>query len=144
MAKQHETIPFDPAAYIKRSLKNQAFKAAYDALEDEFSALDALLQAGTQTSRPDSSRSSRAYGHRPIRTGTYRKLSGQPQTFALSRHSAPLRRCVREKTHHCYRIIPRRFCSRTSTHSGSRLVWTSCRLYAAPHGGVSIERGQIK
>lgn len=45
MAKQHETIPFDPAAYIKRSLKNPEFKAAYDALEDEFSALDALLQA---------------------------------------------------------------------------------------------------
>jgi len=48
MAKHHETIPFDPAAYIKRSLKNQAFKAAYDALEDEFSALDALLQARKQ------------------------------------------------------------------------------------------------
>ena len=48
MAKQHKTIPFDPAAHLKRSLKNTAFKAAYDALEDEFSALDALLQARKQ------------------------------------------------------------------------------------------------
>lgn len=48
MAKQTNTIPFDPAAHLKRSLKDPAFKAAYDALEDEFSALDALLQARKQ------------------------------------------------------------------------------------------------
>lgn len=48
MAKQHETIPFDPAAHIQHSLSNPEFKAAYDALEDEFSALDALLHARKQ------------------------------------------------------------------------------------------------
>jgi DNA-binding XRE family transcriptional regulator len=48
MAKQHKTIPFDPAAHIQRSLINPEFKAAYDALEDEFSALDALLHARKQ------------------------------------------------------------------------------------------------
>ena len=45
MAKPHKTIPFSPAAHLAKSLKNPAFKAAYDALEDEFSALDALLLA---------------------------------------------------------------------------------------------------
>lgn len=48
MAKQHKTIPFDPVAHIQRSLSNPEFKAAYDALEDEFSALDALLHARKQ------------------------------------------------------------------------------------------------
>src|SRR3989338_9278833 len=48
MDKQRKTIPFDPAAHLNRSLKNPAFKIAYDALEDEFSALDALLQARKQ------------------------------------------------------------------------------------------------
>lgn len=44
-ADQHSTIPFDPVAHIQRSLSNPEFKAAYDALEDELSALDALLHA---------------------------------------------------------------------------------------------------
>ena len=39
MAK-HKTIPFDPAAHLAKSLRKPAFKAAYDALEDEFSALE--------------------------------------------------------------------------------------------------------
>jgi citrate lyase gamma subunit len=45
MEARHKTIPFDPATHLVKSLKNLAFKAAYKALEDEFSALDALLQA---------------------------------------------------------------------------------------------------
>ena len=45
MAKPHKTVPFNPAAHLAKSLKNPAFKAAYNALEDEFSALDSLLQA---------------------------------------------------------------------------------------------------
>ena len=48
MARQHKTIPFNPNAHLAKSLRNPAFKAAYDALEDEFSALDALLQARKQ------------------------------------------------------------------------------------------------
>ncbi len=44
MAK-HKTIPFNPAAHLAKSLRSPAFKAAYDALDDEFSALDTLLQA---------------------------------------------------------------------------------------------------
>lgn len=39
-------MPFDPAAFIKkRSAKDVAFKSAYAALQDEFSALDTLLRA---------------------------------------------------------------------------------------------------
>ncbi len=40
---------FDPDAYVaKRSAKDKAFKVAYDALEDEYAALAALLQARTE------------------------------------------------------------------------------------------------
>ncbi len=42
---QHKTVPFDPAAHLAKPLKNPAFKTAYNALEDGFSALDALLHA---------------------------------------------------------------------------------------------------
>ena len=45
MTKPHKTIPFNPTAHLAKSLNNPAFKAAYNALEDKFSALDALLQA---------------------------------------------------------------------------------------------------
>lgn len=39
-------VPFNPAAFIKkRGAKDAAFKSAYAALQDEFSALDALLRA---------------------------------------------------------------------------------------------------
>jgi len=48
MGKPLKTIPFDPAVHLEHALKNPEFKAAYDALEDEFSALDALLQARKQ------------------------------------------------------------------------------------------------
>ncbi len=42
-------VPFDPKAYVaKRSAKDKAFKLAYDALEDEFAALAALLHARTE------------------------------------------------------------------------------------------------
>lgn len=45
MTKQHKTVPFDPAAHLAKSLRKPTFKAACDALENEFSARDALLQA---------------------------------------------------------------------------------------------------
>lgn len=45
MVAQHKTVPFDPAARLAKPLKNPAFKTAYNALEDEFFALDALLHA---------------------------------------------------------------------------------------------------
>ena len=44
MTKQHKTIPFDPKAHLEKSLSDTAFKAAYDELEEEFSALDASLK----------------------------------------------------------------------------------------------------
>jgi DNA-binding XRE family transcriptional regulator len=41
-----ETVPFDPKAFAKKKRKQSAtFKAAYDALEDEFAVLEALLAA---------------------------------------------------------------------------------------------------
>lgn len=43
---KYEPVPFNPKAYAKKKRKQSApFKAAYDKLEDEFSALEALLQA---------------------------------------------------------------------------------------------------
>lgn len=40
---------FDPKAYVaKRSAKDKKFKVAYDALEDEFTALAALVHARTE------------------------------------------------------------------------------------------------
>ena len=44
MTKQHKTVPYDPAAHLAKSLLDPTFKAAYDALENEFSALDMLMQ----------------------------------------------------------------------------------------------------
>ena len=39
-------VSFDPAAYVKqRCAADAPFKSAYEALQDEFSALDALLRA---------------------------------------------------------------------------------------------------
>jgi DNA-binding XRE family transcriptional regulator len=39
-------VAFDPGSYIaQRSAKDDAFKAAYENVQDEFSALDVLLQA---------------------------------------------------------------------------------------------------
>lgn len=42
----YRPVPFDPAERIARKLKTSPdYRAAYDALEDEFAALDALLDA---------------------------------------------------------------------------------------------------
>lgn len=42
-------VKFDPKAYAtKRRRKDKAFEIAYDALEDEFAALNALLHARTE------------------------------------------------------------------------------------------------
>jgi DNA-binding XRE family transcriptional regulator len=43
---QFKPVAFDPKAHAARKHKTDpAFRAAYDALEDEFAALDALLKA---------------------------------------------------------------------------------------------------
>jgi DNA-binding XRE family transcriptional regulator len=43
---RYQPVAFDPKAYAaKKSKSDPAFKAAYDALEDEFAALAALLAA---------------------------------------------------------------------------------------------------
>ena len=42
---EYRPVPMDPKAEIARDLLNPEFQKAYDALEDEFSALDALLLA---------------------------------------------------------------------------------------------------
>ncbi len=44
-----DPVPLDPKEFVaKRSAKSPAFKIAYDALEDEFAVLAALLHARTQ------------------------------------------------------------------------------------------------
>lgn len=49
MAKTtYKPIPYNPAKSIEEDLKNSTFKKAWDALEDEFAALDALLAARRQ------------------------------------------------------------------------------------------------
>lgn len=43
---KYDPVAFDPKAFAKKKRKQSAtFKAAYDALEDEFAVLDALLNA---------------------------------------------------------------------------------------------------
>jgi len=43
---KYEPVAFDPKAFAKeKCAQSAAFKDAYDALEDEFAALDALLNA---------------------------------------------------------------------------------------------------
>ena len=49
MAEQHKFIPFEPTPHLTKSLRDPAFKAAYEALEDEFSTLDALLKTREQS-----------------------------------------------------------------------------------------------
>lgn len=45
-SEQYQPVAFDPKAHAAKKRKNDpAFRAAYDALEDEFAALDALLKA---------------------------------------------------------------------------------------------------
>jgi DNA-binding XRE family transcriptional regulator len=44
--EKFKPIPFNPKAHaVKKSATDPDFKAAYDALEDEFAALSALLKA---------------------------------------------------------------------------------------------------
>ena len=48
-ADKFNPTKFDPKAYVnKRSATDKKFKVAYDALEDEFAALSALLHARTK------------------------------------------------------------------------------------------------
>jgi ribosome-binding protein aMBF1 (putative translation factor) len=43
---EHRPIPFDPSAYAEtESVRDPAFREAYDALNDEFAALAELLRA---------------------------------------------------------------------------------------------------
>ncbi|MFM8332831.1 MAG: helix-turn-helix domain-containing protein [Candidatus Methylumidiphilus sp.] len=42
---EYQPVPFDIDAELAEALRVPAFREAYDALEDEFAALDALLQA---------------------------------------------------------------------------------------------------
>lgn len=45
-ATLYDPVPFNPDAWVgKRRATDAAFRKAYDALEDEFAALDALLKA---------------------------------------------------------------------------------------------------
>jgi len=46
MAKlDYQPVPFDIDAELADAMQTPAFRTAYDALQDEFAALDALLQA---------------------------------------------------------------------------------------------------
>lgn len=45
---RYDPVPFDVGATRKRWMKDEAFKAAYDALEDEYAALGELLRARQQ------------------------------------------------------------------------------------------------
>lgn len=44
----YEPVSYRPKKTLEEDLKNQEFKLAWDALEDEFAALDALLAARKQ------------------------------------------------------------------------------------------------
>lgn len=41
----YQPVPYDPEASLAKDMQNAEFRQAYEALEDEFAALDALLAA---------------------------------------------------------------------------------------------------
>lgn len=44
-SKGYAPVPFNPRATIAREMKKPGFRRAYEALSEEFAALDALLEA---------------------------------------------------------------------------------------------------
>ena len=42
---QYRPVPCDPAAELSKDLEDPAFREAYEALEEEYAALDAMLNA---------------------------------------------------------------------------------------------------
>lgn len=44
-ADRYDPVPFDVSAFVSERLQDAAFREAFEATEDEFAALDALLTA---------------------------------------------------------------------------------------------------
>lgn len=44
-ADRYDPVPFDVGKFVSEKLQDPAFRTAFDALEDEFAALDVLLEA---------------------------------------------------------------------------------------------------
>lgn len=42
---KYRPVPYDPKAALKRDLKKPGFRTAWESIQDEFAALDALLEA---------------------------------------------------------------------------------------------------
>lgn len=45
---KYRPVPYSPKAALKRDLKNPGFRAAWESIQDEFAALDVLLEARRQ------------------------------------------------------------------------------------------------
>lgn len=44
-ADRYEPVPFDVGAFVAEKMEDPSFREAYEAMEDEFAALDILLEA---------------------------------------------------------------------------------------------------
>ncbi len=44
-ADRYDPVPFDVGKFVAEKVEDPAFRAAFDAMEDEFAALDVLLDA---------------------------------------------------------------------------------------------------
>ena len=78
-------VAFDPAAYVKRrSGRDAAFKSAYAALQDEFSALDVLLRARKAAGLTQSEVATRM----GIHPASLARIEG---SLGSRKHSPPLR-----------------------------------------------------
>jgi DNA-binding XRE family transcriptional regulator len=78
-------VAFNPKAYaVKKSLNDPKFKVAYDALEDEFAALAALLQARTQAGLTQAEVASRMGVSQPVLARIESSLGKQDHSPSLN------------------------------------------------------------
>lgn len=67
MSDKFKPVSFEPTSYAsKRRLTDKKFRIAYDALEDEFSALAALLRARTEAGLTQADVASRMGVSQPV------------------------------------------------------------------------------
>jgi ribosome-binding protein aMBF1 (putative translation factor) len=78
-------VPFDPKAFVEQKRAEDAgFRVAYDALEDEFSALAALLEARTKAGLTQAEIASRMGVSQPIVARIESSLGSQSHSPSLN------------------------------------------------------------
>jgi hypothetical protein len=92
---QNETMTYrpvraDPRAELERDLGDPAFRAEWEAIADEFAALDTLLEARRRAGLTQEQVAERMGGE-AVRAGAYRDLHHLAQTCPLPDHAAQVR-----------------------------------------------------